>query len=179
LLSAQLADPAIKPEGHSCLRLACCPRRPGRSPVDKPAANDARSSSGSPAGKRRSRKAFTGTLARSCRTCHVAMVEGYNFDHYANITPGGPFYRGADASLDLGVAVCGGDQVVRAHTMPNSLVTFNRFWWGKKASRRARLSCFQRQKTFIGSALRPASSNARRDRVRFWSHGKASDRKRS
>jgi hypothetical protein len=56
------------------------------------------------------------------------MVEGYNLDHYANITPEGPFYRGADASLDVGVAVCRGEPVVRAHTMPNSLVTFNRFW---------------------------------------------------
>jgi hypothetical protein len=71
---------------------------------------------------------YQNVLARSCRTCHVAMVEGYNFDHYANITPEGPFYRGEDASLDVGVAVCGGEQVVRAHTMPNSLVTFNRFW---------------------------------------------------
>lgn len=31
--------------------------------------------------------------ARSCLTCHVAMVEGYNFDHYQNMTPGGKFYR--------------------------------------------------------------------------------------
>jgi hypothetical protein len=56
------------------------------------------------------------------------MVEGYNFDHYSNITPGGPFYRGADATLDVGATVCGGQQVIRAHSMPNSLVTFNRFW---------------------------------------------------
>jgi hypothetical protein len=68
-------------------------------------------------------------LARSCRTCHVAMVEGYNFDHYSNISPGGPFFHGVDASLDVGITVCGGySQVNRAHSMPNSLVTFNRFW---------------------------------------------------
>lgn len=71
---------------------------------------------------------YQNVLARSCRTCHVAMVEGYNFDHYTNITPGGPFYRGEDATLDVGTTVCGGRQVIRAHTMPNSLVTFNRFW---------------------------------------------------
>jgi hypothetical protein len=71
---------------------------------------------------------YQNVIARSCRTCHVAMVEGYNFDHYANITPGGQFYRGQDATLDVGVNVCGGQQVIRAHSMPNSLVTFNRFW---------------------------------------------------
>ena len=71
---------------------------------------------------------YQNVLARSCRTCHVAMVEGYNFDHYSNITPGGPFYRGEDATLDVGTTVCGGQQVMRAHSMPNSLITFNRFW---------------------------------------------------
>lgn len=71
---------------------------------------------------------YRNVLARSCRSCHTAMVEGYNFDHYANITPGGPFYRGEDATFDVGTTVCGGRQVVRAHSMPNSLVTFNRFW---------------------------------------------------
>ena len=71
---------------------------------------------------------YKNVYARSCRTCHVAMVEGYNFDHYANITPGGSFYRGSDPSFDVGITVCGGGQSNRAHTMPNSLVTFNRFW---------------------------------------------------
>ena len=71
---------------------------------------------------------YQNVVARSCRTCHAAMVSGYNFDNYANITPGGAFYRGSDASLDVGITVCGGDQVIRAHSMPNSLETFNRFW---------------------------------------------------
>jgi hypothetical protein len=71
---------------------------------------------------------YQSVVARSCRTCHVAMVPGYDFDNYANITPGGPFYRGEDASTDVGTTVCGGQQVIRAHSMPNSLVTFNRFW---------------------------------------------------
>jgi hypothetical protein len=56
------------------------------------------------------------------------MVPGLDFDSYANITPGGSFYRGEDASTDVGTTVCGGQQVIRAHSMPNSLVTFNRFW---------------------------------------------------
>ena len=71
---------------------------------------------------------YRNVVARSCRTCHVAMVSGYDFDQYANITPGGSFYRGEGASLDVGTTVCGGRQVIRAHSMPNSLVTFNRFW---------------------------------------------------
>ena len=71
---------------------------------------------------------YQNVLARSCRTCHAAMVEGYNFDHYTNITPGGSFYRGEDATFDVGTTVCGGREVVRSHSMPNSLVTFNRFW---------------------------------------------------
>ena len=71
---------------------------------------------------------YQNVVARSCRTCHVAMVSGYDFDNYANITPGGPFYRGEGASFDVGTTVCGGRQVTRAHSMPNSLITFNRFW---------------------------------------------------
>jgi hypothetical protein len=67
--------------------------------------------------------------ARSCRTCHVALTEGYNFDHYQNITPGGSFYRADRPEVDVRISVCGGDQqYFRDHTMANSLVTFNRFW---------------------------------------------------
>jgi hypothetical protein len=68
--------------------------------------------------------------ARSCRTCHVALVEGYNFDHYQNITPGSfKFYRADTPEVDIPITVCGGDfQIFRDHSMANSLVTFNRFW---------------------------------------------------
>jgi len=32
--------------------------------------------------------------------------------------------------VDVGITVCGGDpQVLRDHSMANSLVTFNRFWF--------------------------------------------------
>ena len=72
---------------------------------------------------------YQGTYARSCRTCHVAMIEGYNFDHYQNITPGGPFYRADRPEGDIGITTCGGTQdTFRNHSMANSLVTFNRFW---------------------------------------------------
>jgi YVTN family beta-propeller protein len=65
--------------------------------------------------------------ARSCRTCHVALVEGYNFDHYQNLTPGGPSYRESSPGSALVESVATNFHR-RGHSMPNSLVTFNRFW---------------------------------------------------
>jgi len=66
--------------------------------------------------------------ARSCRTCHVAMIEGYNFDHYANLTSANTD-RFAIVGFDNGINICGGSlHFQRDHMMPNSLVTFNRFW---------------------------------------------------
>jgi hypothetical protein len=66
-------------------------------------------------------------IARSCRGCHVAMVEGYNWDHYPNVN--GNYYRNT-ANYDLAYTMaCGGaNNLFRAFSMPNSLVTFNRFW---------------------------------------------------
>ena len=77
---------------------------------------------------------YKNVIARSCRTCHTALDGAFNFDEYSNITgvattnlqlPGG--------SYDFEVTVCGGPGSVspnaqRWYTMPNSLVTFNRFW---------------------------------------------------
>jgi hypothetical protein len=64
-------------------------------------------------------------VARMCRTCHVATPDTYNFDVH-------DFQ--ADVSVDElenTARVCGeGNQlhVDRSYSMPNSLVTFNRFW---------------------------------------------------
>jgi len=70
---------------------------------------------------------YQNVQARTCRSCHVAMVEGYNFDHYQNLVPGSD--RFSAVKFDVGINVCGGsNQIVRDHMMPNSLVTFNRFW---------------------------------------------------
>jgi len=61
-------------------------------------------------------------FAHSCRTCHVNLAERFNFDDYKNTL----FTR-------LATTVCAGgsgssyDQK-RNYSMPNSLVTFNRFW---------------------------------------------------
>ena len=70
--------------------------------------------------------------ARSCRTCHVAMIEGFNFDHYQNVV--NPTFALPGDTFDFAVTVCGGGTDIfgslahRLNTMPNSLVTFNRFW---------------------------------------------------
>jgi hypothetical protein len=73
---------------------------------------------------------YRNVLARACRSCHVAMIEGYNFDHYQNIAPftyTSP--RFSDTGFDIETNVCGGSaQIERDHMMPNSLVTFNRLW---------------------------------------------------
>jgi hypothetical protein len=60
---------------------------------------------------------YQSVIAHSCRTCHAAM------DNDAFELTGGP------ATVQgLGhILVCGGT-TPRSHAMPNSLVTFNRFW---------------------------------------------------
>jgi len=72
---------------------------------------------------------YQNVVARSCRSCHVAMVERYNFDHFQNIAPYTVTDGLADTGFDVGINVCGGSgQIERDHMMPNSLVTFNRLW---------------------------------------------------
>ncbi len=61
--------------------------------------------------------AYYTLVAHSCRTCHVNLAEEYNFDHYVNM------------AAYLNSTVCGNtSNQLRAYSMPNSLVTFNRFW---------------------------------------------------
>jgi hypothetical protein len=61
-------------------------------------------------------------VGRSCRTCHVALADTYyNFDNYNN------FFGGNAVCGQLNVGQPNGD-LLRSHSMPNSLVTFNRFW---------------------------------------------------
>ena len=74
---------------------------------------------------------YQNVLARSCRTCHAALTEQLNFDHWSNVFVG---YHGAGTLYhhNLGRVTCKYNrpnyQLNRAHSMPNSLVTFNRFW---------------------------------------------------
>src|SRR5437588_7023058 len=76
-------------------------------------------------------------VARSCRTCHAAMIEAYNFDHESNIDqiinsdqsgPHSPLFP-TDPDHDLQRAICGGEkEFVRDYMMPNSLVTYTPLW---------------------------------------------------
>ena len=57
--------------------------------------------------------------ARSCRTCHIAL-ERYNFENYGTFLQAGPIVDPIN---------CGGRfDDNRSFKMPNSLITFNRFW---------------------------------------------------
>jgi Chitobiase/beta-hexosaminidase C-terminal domain/Putative Ig domain len=71
--------------------------------------------------------------AHYCRSCHVALTEGYNFDHLQNYRLPNNTYRSngtsgflATASAQCGPAFYGLPSL--EFSMPNSLVTFNRFW---------------------------------------------------
>ena len=59
-------------------------------------------------------------VARSCRTCHVALP-AYNFDDQGN-------FFGANTVCGQGSPDSLNPDLLRSHSMPNSLVTFNRFW---------------------------------------------------
>ena len=55
------------------------------------------------------------------------MVEGYNWDHFPNVNA--TFYRGTfNKDLSYTIGCFGSNSLFRSHSMPNSLVTFNRFW---------------------------------------------------
>lgn len=72
---------------------------------------------------------YQNVLARSCRGCHVAMYGDFNLDLYQNVGPGLSTTAFFDNGYDVETNACGGDSgVERDHMMPNSLVTFNRFW---------------------------------------------------
>jgi hypothetical protein len=76
---------------------------------------------------------YKNVIARSCRTCHTALNGGFNFDDYANIVNANGTLQLPGGSYDFEVTVCGGQgsqstNAQRWNTMPNSLVTFNRFW---------------------------------------------------
>jgi hypothetical protein len=77
--------------------------------------------------------AYRNVYAHSCRGCHITLVPAFNFEVVSGsetTVPGhnAPLYLGGEADNDFGIAVCGGGQDYRSYLMPNSLVTFNRFW---------------------------------------------------
>ena len=72
---------------------------------------------------------YVDVLARSCRSCHVALRGEYNFDNEANADPNGFNDLLPASAFDISVNVCGGDLYLwRDYMMPNSLVTYNKMW---------------------------------------------------
>lgn len=85
-----------------------------------------------------------------CRSCHVALTEGYNFDHLSNYRLPNDSYRstGTFGFLATKSAQCGPmffGLPTLEYSMPNSLVTFNRFWalFGDPKSSAAQTLCSQ------------------------------------
>jgi hypothetical protein len=71
---------------------------------------------------------YTRVLARTCRTCHVNQIGGLNFDDQVNATsyPNPP---DEDAGYEFQRSTCGrASAIYRSLQMPDSQVTFNRFW---------------------------------------------------
>ncbi len=71
---------------------------------------------------------YSKVYASGCRSCHVAMNEELNFDHYANLDTSSATV-GEDGRLRTDLSVCGGSSSwLRTYSMPNSLQTMNLFW---------------------------------------------------
>jgi hypothetical protein len=77
---------------------------------------------------------YKNVIARSCRTCHIALrdeqsILDLNFS-VEGVNLGGPPKKPLPLSKSiLKELVCGNtDDLVRAYSMPNSAVTFDRFW---------------------------------------------------
>jgi len=61
---------------------------------------------------------YQNVQAHSCRGCHITMIEDYDWEHRNNV---GLF-------MDPATVCYGASEGWRGHSMPNSLVTMNRFW---------------------------------------------------
>jgi len=85
-------------------------------------------------------------VAKSCRGCHVNL-KSYNFDEYDHMTTTPYREVGPDFSYTIGCE--GANAKYRSHSMPNSLVTFNRFWnsAGTAVDQPALLNAFSAQAT--------------------------------
>ena len=62
---------------------------------------------------------YLNVQAHSCRGCHITQVEAYDWEHIKNMVPGDYFES---------LSVCSHGTGWRNHSMPNSLITMNRFW---------------------------------------------------
>jgi hypothetical protein len=112
-------------------------------------------------------------VARSCRTCHVALVEDYNFDHYQNIATGNASLQ--DPGSDFTKTVCGdasnSSNFQHFYSMPNSLALVGilvsrcrnkKLWAHHEPIERCAYLC--------GESMRSARPLSRTERMR-WSTG--------
>ena len=85
-----------------------------------------------PAGWALHKQLYVDVVKPHCRTCHVAMPKNDNGDDLSFPT----FDEFNKFNFELGDRVCGDGQGVarKRYSMPNSLVTFNRFWGSPVAS---------------------------------------------
>ncbi len=85
-----------------------------------------------PAGWTAHKKLYEDVVKPHCRTCHVAMPKNFEGDDLSFPT----FDEFNKFNFQLGDRVCGDGQGIarRRYSMPNSLVTFNRFWTSPVAS---------------------------------------------
>lgn len=69
-------------------------------------------------------------IAKSCRTCHVAMVDELNFDHADNFSSEAYVYpRYYKSQVSLTLETCNVNNTEHKYPpMPNSLITWNRLW---------------------------------------------------
>jgi hypothetical protein len=73
-------------------------------------------------------KAFYLKVAsRSCRTCHVNQITQYNFDDFSQLPSNSPFFESPTDVLRT-TAGCTAESLHLRVTMPNSAVTFDRYW---------------------------------------------------
>jgi hypothetical protein len=91
---------------------------------------------------------YKNIYARNCRTCHVALTEGYDFEHFANYQLPNGTYRstGTEGFVATLSTQCGPvfyNLALDVFSMPNSLVTFNRFWsmFGDPRTSAAQAAC--------------------------------------
>jgi hypothetical protein len=85
-------------------------------------------------------------VAKSCRGCHVNL-KSYNLDEYDTMTT--TPYREVGPDFVYTIGCQGANAKYRSHSMPNSLVTFNRFWnsAGTAVDQPALLNAFSIQAT--------------------------------
>jgi hypothetical protein len=77
---------------------------------------------------------YSNVVARSCRSCHVAM-DGANFETKDPVNT--PFFRNlvcGQAAQNLQIGGTPGNDAASSYMMPNAQVTFDRFWLSERTN---------------------------------------------